>query len=181
LRKVPAKKIIPSIILSVILIFIALQFNPGEAEGRISNPTTLSDRDILYEGFFELAPEHPILGFGPRTFHDIFPFKDRLADKKVGSWHNDYVQTYLESGIIALILLFMLIITIFHKTNWIIFKPRKLIKLDSEVFALLFGIIAILLSGLTGVFLYSPILSLLFAYFVSLFSYFCYIQEEFFN
>lgn len=176
LRKIALKKIVPAAVIAFVLTIVALQFNPGESAGRISNPTTLSDRDVLYKGFFELASEHPILGFGPRTFHEIFPFKDKLADKKVGTWHNDYIQTYLESGIFALVLLLLLIFLFFHKSKWIILKPRELMKIDNDKFALIFGTIALLLSGLTGVFLYSPILSILFAYFISLFSYFHYID-----
>jgi len=179
LRRIPLKKLIPAMLITVILTFIGLQFNPGEANKRIANPTTLSDRDILYQGFFELAGDHPLLGFGPRTFHDIFPFQEMLADKEVGSWHNEYVQTYLEGGIVALLILLSIIYLFFHKSKWVIFKPRKLMELDSEKFALLFGMLSLLLSGLTGAFLYSPILSILFAYFVSLFSYFCYIQDDF--
>lgn len=178
LRKIPFKKIAPAVLIAFGLTIIALQFNPGESAGRISNPTTLSDRDVLYEGFFELATEHPILGFGPRTFHEIFPFKDKLADKKVGTWHNDYIQTYLESGIFAISLLIFLIILFFHKSKWVIFKPSKLAYIENDKFALIFGTTAILLSGLTGVFLYSPILSILFAYFISLFSYFQYIDGD---
>lgn len=179
LKRVPIKKIIPAVILSVLLVYVGLQFNPGESAQRMANPTTLSDRDILYQGFFQLADEHPLFGFGPRTFHDIFPLKDKLADKGVGSWHNDYVQTYLESGIFALLILFGLIFTIFSKSNWVILKPKKLMNLGEEKIAIIFGIIALLSSGLTGVFLYSPILSILFAYLISLFSYFCYIQDDF--
>lgn len=179
LRRISVKKIFPAILIVIILTFIGLQFNNEEATKRISNPTTYSDRDILYQGFFELAGDHPFLGFGPRTFHDIFPFKEKLADKGVGSWHNEYVQTYIESGIFALIIFLTIIFLIYHWSKWVIFKPRRLMKLNDEKFALIFGITALLISGLTGAFLYSPILSILFAYFVSLFSYFCYIQDDF--
>lgn len=178
-RKITVGKLSIVLLAAFIIIFSALQFNNEESQKRVSNPTTLSDRDVLYEGFSDLAFEHPVLGFGPRTFHDIFPYKDKLADKKVGSWHNDFIQTYLESGVLALILLLLLIFTVFAKANWVIFKPKKMIALEPEKFALIFGFTAVLLSGLTGVFLYSPIISLLLAFLISLFSYFFYLNEAF--
>lgn len=178
-RKVTIVKLSITFFAAFIITFAALQLNNEESQKRVADPATLSDRDILYEGFFDLAFEHPLLGFGPRTFHDIFPHKDKLADKKVGSWHNDFVQTYLESGIFALILLLFLIYTVFAKANWLIFKPKRMITIEAEKFAAIFCFIAVLLSGLTGVFLYSPIISLLFAFLISLFSYFFYLNEAF--
>jgi len=178
-RKVTIVKLSITFFAAFIITFAALQLNNEESQKRVADPTTLSDRDILYEGFFDLALEHPLLGFGPRTFHDIFPHKDKLADKKVGSWHNDFVQTYLESGIFALILLLFLIYTVFAKANWLIFKPKRMITIEAEKFAAIFGFIAVLFSGLTGVFLYSPIISLLFAFLISLFSYFFYLNKAF--
>lgn len=178
-RKVTIGKLSITFFVAFVITFTALQLNSEESQKRVADPTTLSDRDILYEGFFDLALEHPLFGFGPRTFHDIFPHKEKLADKKVGSWHNDFVQTYLESGIFALILLLFLIYTVFAKANWVIFKPKRMITIEPEKFAAIFGFIAVLLSGLTGVFLYSPIISLLFAFLISLFSYFFYLNEVF--
>jgi len=178
-RKVTIGKLSITFFAAFVIAFAAIQLNSEESQKRVADPTTLSDRDILYEGFFDLALEHPLLGFGPRTFHDIFPHIEKLADKKVGSWHNDFVQTYLESGIFALILLLFLIYTVFAKANWVIFKPKRMITIEPEKFAAIFGFIAVLLSGLTGVFLYSPIISLLFAFLISLFSYFFYLNEAF--
>ena len=179
IRKIELKKIGIAFIFTALITVITLQFNQGESAQRISNPTTLSDRDILYEAFFDLADAHPLLGFGPRTFEKVFPYRDRLADKEVGSWHNDYIQIYLESGIIALLIFLALIYQIMSKSKWVLFKPKKLGLLDEEVFAVLVAIIAILLSGLTGTFFFSPVLSILFAYLISLFSYFWYIEPYF--
>jgi len=61
-----------------------------------------SDRDVLWRGAFAIWDQHPILGFGPRTFREIFPFWDQVADKGIGSWHNDFLQIYMESGIVGL-------------------------------------------------------------------------------
>ena len=41
--------------------------------------------------------QHPILGFGTRTFNETFLLHDQLVDRGVGGWHNEYLQVYLES------------------------------------------------------------------------------------
>ncbi|MCB2206472.1 hypothetical protein KQI65_17135 [bacterium] len=65
--------------------------------------SNLSGRDVIWRGAFMLIGEHPVTGFGLRTFHEIFPLFDQLIDKGVGSWHNDYLQVYMDSGLMALV------------------------------------------------------------------------------
>ena len=62
-----------------------------------------SDRNILWRGAAMIYARHPIVGFGPRTFGEIFPLTQQLADKGTGSWHNDFLQVYMESGLLGLI------------------------------------------------------------------------------
>jgi O-antigen ligase len=62
-----------------------------------------SDRDVVWRGALMLADQHPVFGFGPRTFNEIFPLRAELSDKGVSSWHNDFIQIYMESGIIGLL------------------------------------------------------------------------------
>lgn len=62
-----------------------------------------SGRDVIFRGAWLLADKHPLLGFGPRTFETIFPIWDQMPDKDVSSWHNDFVQTYIESGSLGLL------------------------------------------------------------------------------
>ncbi|MDX9759580.1 MAG: O-antigen ligase family protein [Bacteroidota bacterium] len=63
----------------------------------------MSGRDVLWRGAWMIADQHPLTGFGPRTFPLIFPLFDVIPDKGVGSWHNDYLQVYMDSGLIALL------------------------------------------------------------------------------
>ncbi|MDZ7766675.1 MAG: O-antigen ligase family protein [Melioribacteraceae bacterium] len=178
IRKVSFKKIGLVVLFGIVITFTALQFNPGESGKRVENPTALSDRDILIEGFFELADDHPFFGYGPRTFMDIFPYRERLADKKVGSWHNEYFQIYLDSGIFALLIFLVLFVVIMHKSKWLVFRYKMMKSVSAEEFAVTWSIIAMLLSGLTGAFLFSPVLSLLFVYLISLFSFLHYIKVD---
>lgn len=62
-----------------------------------------SGRAVLWSTAWDMREMHPVTGFGPRTFRSIFPAFDRLADKEVGSWHNDYVQVYMDSGLLTLV------------------------------------------------------------------------------
>jgi len=73
----------------------------------------LSDRDVLWRGALMIWDQHPILGFGTRTFNEIFLLHDQLADKGVGGWHNEYLQIYLESGILGLVTFLWLLFSFF--------------------------------------------------------------------
>lgn len=63
----------------------------------------MSGRDVIWRGAMMLVDERPIFGFGLKTFHQVFPLFDQAPDKGIGSWHNDYLQVYMDSGIVALL------------------------------------------------------------------------------
>ncbi|MBR9977730.1 MAG: O-antigen ligase family protein [Bacteroidetes bacterium] len=73
----------------------------------------MSGRDVLWRGAWMLIPEHPITGFGLHTFREIFPLFDVIEDKGVGSWHNDYLQVYMDSGLLALLPFLGVLVTVF--------------------------------------------------------------------
>jgi O-antigen ligase len=73
---------------------------------RLANVTDTqgwSGRAVIWQGARDLADRHPLAGFGPRTFAQIFPRFDELTIRGVSSWHNDYIQIYIESGLLALL------------------------------------------------------------------------------
>ncbi len=163
-------KIKPAIVIAVLTVLISLssfEMNKKEITNRVDNPTTLSDRNIILKGAVDLAFVHPLLGFGPRTFHDIFPYTNLLADKGIGSWHNDFIQVYFESGILgelsflAIIFMFMVIALKYLKGS-----PANRILKD-VTFGSLLGFAALVLSALTAGFIDSPVLSILFAFLIS--------------
>jgi O-antigen ligase len=63
----------------------------------------MSDRDVLLRGAAQVWWEHPITGFGMRSFHAVFPLQNELTDKFIGGWHNEFVQVYIESGLVAFV------------------------------------------------------------------------------
>jgi O-antigen ligase len=150
-----------------ILSSISFFNNSTEATQRVETPTQLSDRDVLYKGAAELIREHPLLGYGPRTFKKIFPLKDELADKGVGGWHNELLQVYFESGVVGLGAYFALMIGIF--SSGISFVKRNRNEESAIiVLSILISIAALLLSALFSGFIDSPVLSIVFALIVSI-------------
>ncbi len=97
----------------VVVIVLA---SPRVAERAIQTihiTTETSGRNVLWEGARMLAGERPVLGFGPRTFARIFPLWEELPNRTYGSWHNDYIQIYMESGLVGLLALLWLIVTVY--------------------------------------------------------------------
>lgn len=64
-------------------------FSPGAA---------MAQRLLIWKGAREVFLKRPLMGFGPRTYRLVSPY---LKDK--GSWHSDYLQAYLDSGIFGLL------------------------------------------------------------------------------
>jgi len=85
---------------AVVILFPAIQQRFVQL---IQFQSHLSDRDVLLRGVAQLWLEHPMTGFGMRSFNAIFPLRGELADKLIGGWHNDFVQVYMESGALALV------------------------------------------------------------------------------
>ncbi len=77
----------------------------------------MSGRDVIWRGAFMLIGERPLTGFGLRTFHQVFPLFDQAPDKGIGSWHNDYLQVYMDSGLMAL-LPFIAILVVAGYMGW---------------------------------------------------------------
>ncbi|MDP3148305.1 MAG: O-antigen ligase family protein [Ignavibacteria bacterium] len=163
-KKISWKFLLPMIAITVVLSYFSFQQNSEEVKVRVNQPATMSDRDILWKSAFQLSGEHPLFGFGPRTFDKIFPNRDSLLDKGVGGWHNDYLTVYLESGIVGLIIFLLLIFQIVKKGY------KKFLITDQWQWGVFISIIALLLSaGMSG-FINNPILSLLFVFLLALFS-----------
>jgi O-antigen ligase len=95
-----------ALLAAVILGTISVLFIPSVQERflqLVHLSSHLSDRDVLWKGALMRAGEHVVFGFGPRSFPDIFPLFGELQDKGIGGWHNDYLQVYMESGMIGLV------------------------------------------------------------------------------
>lgn len=149
--------------------FIVNIFSPSEKiEQRTSNITILSDRDVIIEGAIKIISERPIIGFGPRTFSEIFPLKEKFQDKGVGGWHNDFLQIYFESGIIGLLTFLLLIYIIISQAVTQIKDNNLSQEIRSFSLAVLLSVISLLFTTFFSGFITSVYISVIFVFLVSL-------------
>jgi len=167
--KIKARYAIALLLLAIGISWFSFQLNVNEINKRIESPVQLSDRDVLLSTAKELFLkfERPIIGYGPRTFHDVFTNREQLSDKGVGSWHNDFIQVYFESGILGLAAFFVIIFFPLIKAlkclrGCQISEDRKYILIGAVL-----GLVGLVLSALTAGFINSPVLSILFAFFIT--------------
>lgn len=170
LRRIPAKQLIVLGMSFLIGISIYLYNPPQLIEQRVQNISQLSDRDIIWKGAIEISLTHPIIGYGPRTFHETFPFKEAFADKGIGGWHNDILQIYFESGIIGLISFFALLLVILKLSINQIRNKKTDTELKQLSMSVLAAVIALLLSALFAGFITSVVLSIVFVFLISFLS-----------
>jgi len=117
----------------------------------------LSDRDVIWRGAVAMGSDHPFTGWGVRTFHEVFPYMNEIGDKRVGSWHNDLLQLYMESGILAVgayVWLLTAAVAAGVRT-WRRSSGSEVLRTFS-----LGGVMAVLsfaVAGLTGVFISDPV------------------------
>ncbi len=159
------------VVLTVLLCWAAFNLNTEELIKRIDTPATMSDRDILLQDAKEifLKFEKPFLGYGPRTFNEVFSKKELLDDKGVASWHDDYIQLYMESGFLGLIsYLFLIGFTLLKAIQYLRRKPPA----EEKVFVIgsVMAIIALMIAALTSGFINSPQIAVLLAFFIALIS-----------
>jgi putative inorganic carbon (hco3(-)) transporter len=169
-KQIPFKQIIILGIFLLIGAFIYTYSPPASMEQRVEDITQLSDRDIIWQGAKEVGMKHPILGYGPRTFHQIFPFKEKFADKGIGGWHNDFLQIYFESGIVGLIS-FIVLIWVIVKSAYNQLRDKKTdAELKSISASVLAAVTTLLLSALFAGFITSVVLSIVFVFLISFLS-----------
>jgi O-antigen ligase len=127
-----------------------------------------SGRDVIWQGAFQLIFEKPLTGFGPRTFEMIFPLFNQLEDKLIGSWHCDYLQVYMESGLPGIISYLWLIGVIYYVGLKILKnKFGEVLQKDLSL-GIILGMSAFFLTGIVGGFIIDPITSLLFRFLLGL-------------
>ncbi len=169
IKKINIKYVLASVILAVGISYGSFLINSAELTQRVEAPTQLADRDIIWEGASQIYKEHPVLGYGPRTFHQVFPFPERFSDKGIGSWHNDFLQIYFESGILGEISFLLLIVLPFIK-GINLMKKIKDVQNKSIILGILLAILGIVLSALFAGFIDSPVLALIFVFLISVIS-----------
>ncbi len=183
LKKISLKEFITIIALTFFLCSISFYNNSFGLFGyRVSNPSLLSDRDILIKGAEHvfLKFKNPLLGYGPRSFNLIFPYMNELSDPRISSWHNDFIQLYFESGFLGLLSLCLLIFfPLFFGIKYLLKKAGNS-SFKELILGIVVSITALMISALFSVFINSPVLSLVFAFLLALESAFFY-KEGIYN
>lgn len=137
---------------------------------RVENITQYSDRDIILKGAGEILYEHPVLGYGPRSFKKIFPLFDEVADKGIGGWHNDFIQIYFESGLLGLTTFLVLLYIVFMVPIRQIRNKKTDAELRDLSASVLLSITALTLSIAAGGFITSVVVSIVFILLISILS-----------
>ncbi len=112
--------------------------------------SNLSGRDVIWRGARMIMFDHPLFGFGPGTFREIFPLLGELEDKQVGGWHNDFLRVYMEGGLISLAALFWLLVAAVRTVIRGIRRSGSESADRPRILALSAGLTAIMLSSLLG-------------------------------
>jgi O-antigen ligase len=170
LKQISLKQIIVLLVITAIS-FGVYSLRPSKAIGeRVENITQLSDRDIIWQGAREILFEHPFFGYGPRTFQQVFPLKEKFADKGIGGWHNDFLQIYFESGIAGL-LSFIILLYVIIKTSVNQIRNKKTdAEFKSLSASVLASVIALLISSMFAGFITSVVLSIVLVFLISFLS-----------
>lgn len=106
------KILITGFILLVILSILIIPDIMNRFDLLINLMSNTSDRNIIYQAALDMVFNRPIFGHGLATFKEIFPSFDKVGDGAINSWHNDFIQIYMESGIVGLFSYVFLIISV---------------------------------------------------------------------
>lgn len=166
LKRMKPLQFIYIILIAAALSYISFQNNSIQLNQRIEAPTQLSDRDIIYKGASEIFLTHPLLGYGPKTFTEVFPHREDFADKGIGSWHNDLLEVYFESGFMGLASYLLLIFSVFFYQIKFLIMGKDMGEARIIIYAVLFATAGLFLSALVAGFINSPVLSLVFAFLI---------------
>jgi O-antigen ligase len=132
----------------------------------LSNPLFSTQRDILWKAGFEVLKEAPPWGHGASSFDFTFPpeYRDQLIDKKIGNWHNLYLEMVLDSGYLALLALLWILVSSFRFDLRQYRKKRRTDEsfLPGLAFGKMLTVISLLIMGMFAVVLSDPIISMFF-------------------
>lgn len=168
--KIKYKTIAQTVLLTVVLITISLAVN-GENVKNLFSGSGFTDRAVIYKGAKTLFFEHPVLGYGPKTFSKVFPFRSEFSDDNINSWQNDVFQIYFESGIIGLFG-FIILISVPLGICLRLLRNKILTIFEKQlIWAALFSLCSMILSSFTSGFITSVVLNVIFVFYISFVSY----------
>ena len=165
-KKIKFSSFMKTLLLTAVVSSVAIFSNSYYFNVRKDDPMSYSNRDVIWGGALKLNGEHPILGFGPGSFKGVFPDWNILMDKGVSNWHSEWIQMYIESGVLGLSISLIIAGFVFYMYA----KRRNSLsssKLLTPIFA---GLVTLYLSSVTNCILYSIIPSILFGFLLAFYS-----------
>lgn len=120
-KKIAAKFGMLSVFFFMVLVVFFVYAQSPVVAGRLQSQDPGSSGDVswqtrlkIWEGGLRMAQERPWLGFGPGTFASAFPrFRPEGLLTAANFAHNDYLQSAVEMGFLAPLILFWLFGLIF--------------------------------------------------------------------
>ncbi len=154
---------------ALIVVFVVLwAAGPPIIKDRLtlSNPLFSSERDILWRAGFEVLKEAPPWGHGASSFDFTFSpeYREQLIDKKIGNWHNLYLEMVLDSGYLTLLVLLWILVRSFRFDLRQYRKRRgsEEVFLSGLALGKMLTVISLLIMGMFAVVLSDPIISMFF-------------------
>jgi len=120
------------------------------------------DRYVVWNEGLKLVPGTPLLGYGPGSFAGILPAEawGRFVQRPPWSWHDDMLETWLDSGpLAALALAGLLVVGVVQAVRGMIAAREGRVSVSGEA-GLLF--ILLVLFGMVGSVVTTSVLGLVF-------------------
>lgn len=167
-RKIRFSVVIVSMVLTTLVVLFSMNNNSKYFTNNLQDKNYLfSNRDLIWKGALSIALNKPLLGHGVGTFKQTYPLWDQLNDKGVGNWHNQFIQVYLETGVIGLFI-YLLLIFYIYRTWRIMHSVKNEEDYSLIVNSLMVGITSLLLTSFATNFISSVILSVVFTFLFTL-------------
>ena len=118
-----------------------------ELSAGISTPS-ITQRTLSWQSALQIIKTTPVIGTGIGTYYIVSPPFKHIDDQDPGYFaHNEYIQFWLETGIVGLSLIIMIIIAIFKLFLCVFRHPDLKIKDRLEITGLMAGLISIALQS----------------------------------
>lgn len=151
------------LIITIAILGLSIYNNSTTMDSRLKQGSNTSGRSVIWQSAFSKIGDRPLFGYGPRTFKTVFNEYNKLDDKFVGSWHNDYITITIESGFIGLISYITFLFFIFY-FGFISLTNIKNGERKNFLYGFMFAIAGMFLSALFSGLINNPNLSVLFVF-----------------
>jgi len=100
---------------AIAVLLVAIPYGRERVRQSLSPTNWSSGRIELWNVAFDRAVDKPMIGHGIGSFKSIITrdIRESLPDKGVGDWHNQYIQIFMENGIVGILLLCWLMVELF--------------------------------------------------------------------